>query len=235
MQPVFAAHLVVAVGEDRPPYVMAGGKRGLEVAILREALATRGHTFESFQASNRRLTHLLGNGSADAAVGVQERPDGNYYSAPFIAYRYVALSKKKQHLRLQNISDLTGLRVVTSQNTYRQLGGEFAAMFSPQRIQNSPVPLRYTELPNPIQAVKMFWHDRADTIIIELNVFKALSAQLDDNFDTRDPLVVHPIFSEATQFQVSFKDEQLRNEFNEGLAQLHNTGRYKELVSRYLN
>ncbi|TCI04816.1 transporter substrate-binding domain-containing protein [Corallincola luteus] len=229
-----ASHLMLAVGEDRPPYIMAGGKRGLELAVLKEAFAYKGHTFESFQVSSRRLNQVLIGDGTDAAAGVQESPNGAYYSLPFIAYRYVALSKQKQQLTINKMDELLAISVVTSQNTYQQLGVDFASLYAPARRQNDPIPARYLELPNPIQAVKMFWQDRADVIIIELNVFKALTSELDNNFNTSDALVVHPIFPAAAQFQVSFKDEQLRNDFNAGLAILHSSGRYRELVSRYL-
>ncbi len=47
-------------------------------------------------------------------------------------------------------------------------------------------------------------------------------------------LVYHNIFGDKTQFRVSFKDQQVRDDFNEGLKYIRENGTYQQIFDKYL-
>jgi polar amino acid transport system substrate-binding protein len=89
--PIVAAakELKCAIGQDKPPYVFGREKRGIEVDLVREALAYKGHTITITHFPNKRLQLQVPQGKCDCAVSVRITPDlekNTYYSDPLVCF-----------------------------------------------------------------------------------------------------------------------------------------------------
>lgn len=227
-----AASLTIAFSYDIPPFIMENGTRGLEIDIVREALKRSGHTFTTVQCSYRRLQIAVLQMNVDAAAAVRELKDGTYYSDNFIAFKNYAISKKRSGFTIESIPDLKGKTIYTWQNAYRDLGDEFKSIFSPNATL--PPGTNYYEIPVQKKQVELFWMGRGDSvIIIDEAIFKWFTKQMAETINPAEEVVYHNIFDATTEYQISFKDRQIRDDFNRGLEQIRRSGLLKKLTDAY--
>jgi polar amino acid transport system substrate-binding protein len=227
-----AAELLIAHGLDKPPFVFGSEQRGLEVDIMREALAYRGHTMRVVHVPNKRLQVAIGTGGVDGAATVRQAEDGSHYSDDFISFENVAITRRSDAIRLDSVDDLKGHTLVAWQNAWRDLGPKFEAAFNP----NVKAPYRdaYSELPSQRNQNLMFWLGRAQVIIVDRTIFLWYRKELATQVDTSAEVVFHTIFPRRTHFQAAFKERRIRDDFNEGLRHLRETGRYRQLYDAYV-
>jgi polar amino acid transport system substrate-binding protein len=229
---VSARDLIVAHGLDKPPFVFGSEQRGLEIDIMREALALKGYGMRVMHVPNKRLQVVIRASGVDAAATVRESDDGSFYSDDFITFENYAITRRAAHIRLDSVADLKGHTVVAWQNAWRDLGPEFEALFNPE--VTLPYVRDYTELASQRTQNVMFWHGRAQVIIVDKTIFLWYRKELAAEVDTSAEVVFHNIFPRHTHFQVAFKDRQVRDDFNDGLRQLRKSGRYQQLVDAYI-
>jgi polar amino acid transport system substrate-binding protein len=227
--------LVIAFGMDKPPFVFDQEQRGLEIDIVREALKYKGYSFYVKHMPNNRLqVALLEMKNIDGVATVRKKDDGTYYSDNYITFENLAITKKKSGLVINTIADLKGLRIVSWQKSYRDLGPEFEKLFSPDPPNNSPYfGKQYLEIASQRNQNKMFWTGRAEVIIVDKTIFEYYRKELSKQFNTSEEVVYHNIFPELTHYQVAFRDPQIRDDFNEGLKYLREKGIYQKLVDNY--
>jgi len=227
-----AKELEIAFSYDIPPFVMNNGTEGLEVDIVRKALSYQGHDFCVQQCSYQQLAIAVAQLGLDAAAAVRKTDDGTYYSHNFIAFKNAAITKKSAGIVLNRISDLKGKDIITWQNAHRDLGEEFAALFSPDI--NAPYMTKYRELPVQKDQVRRFWEGDKEVLIIDKSIFIWFTKQLSQQIQISDQPVYHEIFPIPTQFQVNFKSRKIRDHFNEGLKHIRKTGVYEQIFDKYL-
>jgi len=229
---VDARDLVIAHGLDKPPFVFGSDMHGLEIDIVREALAYKGHSMQVVHVPNKRLQVAIQTAGVDGAATVREAHDGSYYSDDFITFENYAITRRSAGIRLDGVNDLKGHSVVAWQNAYRDLGSEFEAAFNPD--VKEPYLEGYSELASQRSQNMMFWFGRAQVIIVDKTIFLWYQKDLTKEIDTSAEVVFHNIFPRRTHFQVAFKERAIRDDFNEGLRHLRKTGRYQHLVDAYI-
>ncbi|MBP7462300.1 MAG: transporter substrate-binding domain-containing protein [Candidatus Delongbacteria bacterium] len=227
-----ADRLVIAISNDIPPYVTDQSKGGIEIDIIKEALIHKGHTFNTIQCSYKELATAVKDKRADAAAGVRQMDDSTFYSDYFIQFKNVAVTKKKNKIKLDKITDLKDKSIITWQNAHRDLGPEFESLFSPS--VEAPYIEKYKELPVQADQVDMFWKDQAEVIIIDEIIFKWFSKKLSGLKKPDQEVVYHYLFPEITEFQLNFKDSRIRDDFNKGLKYIRDEGIYKEIIDCYI-
>lgn len=226
----YADDLTIAFGVDKPPFVYGKEDRGLEIDIVKTILENKGHTLKIKHFANSRLQDAINLHGVDGAASVRKADDDFFYSDNFITYENFVISKKKNNLSINKVSDLKGVNLLAWQNAYRDLGPEFEALFKP----GSPDRGGYEEISSQLAQNKRFWRDRADAIVIDKTIFQYYRKNLSKNFDTSDEVVYHALFPKLTHFQVSFAKENVRDDFNAGLAEIRSSGQYQELVNKYI-
>ena len=232
---VFAEKLSCAFGQDKPPFIIGKEKRGIEVDLVREALAYKGHTFTVKHLPNKRLQLQVPKGKSDCAVSVRMTPDlekNVYYSDHLICYdNYVITRKDRNISRIRNVADLKGLKLVAWQNAHRDLGPQFYKQYRPGAPETKR---NYKEAPSQLSQHKMFLKNRMDGIIVDLTIFKYYMNLLDKEWGSADIQVdLHKsIFKGLTCFQAAFSSFKIRNDFNAGLRNLRKTGRYDKIVAK---
>lgn len=223
--------LVIGLTYDIPPYIIDHASYGIEIDVIREALKYKGYSFKTKQYSYGQLTDVVTKVGLDGAGPVEKKDDGTYYSDYFIAFKNFAFTKKVSKLQINSIGDLKGKSIVAWQNAYRDLGPEFESLFSPNATSPDK---NYREIADQAKQVEMFWNGEADVIVIDEYIMIWFTNHLDNHSGSVDDLVYHNIFSDKTQFRLSFKKEEIRNDFNEGLKNIHDNGIYQQILDKYL-
>ncbi|ASP37960.1 hypothetical protein CHH28_04375 [Bacterioplanes sanyensis] len=224
--PCGAKSLQVAVGLALPPYVISEQNRGFELDIVREALATQGHTITPVYAPFRRVPELLREQQVDAAITVTAQTVDNsaFLSTPYITYRNVAVALSKRQLVLHSVSQLASYSVLAFQNAHRYLGAEFR-----NSVKQSP---DYQEIARQSAQITMLYGERVDVIVLDHNIFHYYRQQ-EQRVRTNQAVDIFPLF-EPIHYQMAFRQRSWRDDFDRGLQQLRATGRYQQIVDQYL-
>jgi polar amino acid transport system substrate-binding protein len=233
LPPAFAEAktLTLAIGLTLPPYNIPEIKSGMEFDIVKEALGLRGYkAIPKYVPFGQKMQEML-NHSVDGVLTVT--PDCGidaFYSAVHIVYQNVAVSLEKNHFSILTINDLKDKSVAAFQEATVYLGKDFAAMAKANG--------RYQEVANQESQVTLLYNDEADVIVLDKNIFNFFRHHYnyknrDHEIDASQPVVIHRIFS-LSPFSVAFTDNKVRDDFNDGLAELRKSGRYDKIVEKYV-
>lgn len=220
--------LTVAISLDIPPYVMNNASSGLEVEIVRQALAE--HELLFVQLPYGELQSAVAQQRADISVGVEADEDGGFYSVDFITFANYAISKKADRLTINQVDDLKGHRVLAWQNAWQVLGERYQRLFSPERTTANNYPSGYAEVADQAEQVMLFWQGHSDVIVIDHSIFNHFSQAMGRRLAE---ISLHGIFPPVTHYKVSFRSAALRDQFNQGWRKLCKNGSYEALLSRY--
>ncbi|WP_250656252.1 transporter substrate-binding domain-containing protein [Alkalimarinus coralli] len=222
-----ATEVSIAFSPHKPPYVIEDEGRGLEVDIVREALAVKGYTLKVDFFERAFLRNAIAYGRTDGAAGLVGADDGLYYSEPYIGFQNSIISRAEDKIKLSSLSDLRGRRFSAWKGAHKVLGEEYNLA-----TEDGASP-SYLEFDNQLIQNKMFWSHRIDLLVIDHFVFNWYRRALSEDFITTGEIANHPLLPEKTYYRIAFKDESIKEAFNHGLARLKRTGRYSELESHY--
>jgi len=217
--------LTLAVGLAIPPYNIPETKSGIELDIVREALKDKGYIIKPKYVPFARVKRELKDKTVDGALTIN--PDSGietFYSDEHLVCENVAISLKENNLNIKDVDGLKGKSILAFQDATLYLGKDFASMAKENR--------KYREMPKQQLQINLLYSNRVDTIVLDKNIFY-YHRQRNDMVDTSQPIDIWHIFP-PTPFTVAFVDEKVRNDFNEGLKQLRKTGRYDEIVKKYI-
>ena len=217
--------LTMAIGMAIAPYNIPETNSGIELDIVSEALGMKGYAivpkYVPFARRNLELLEKRVDGvlTINTNSGIEA-----FYSHEHIACENVVVSLKKKGLKIEKIKDLKGRSVVAFQEATIYLGEDFAAM-----AKENP---KYRELAMQELQINLLYGDRVDAIVLDKNIFLYLKKR-NQKIDTTQPVDVAYIFK-PTPFRVAFSSRKVRDDFNEGLRKLRESGRYDEIVKGYL-
>lgn len=220
--------LKVVFGVFRPPYVYETKKQGLDYELAKAAFEKAGYSIETMHSPNRRAHQEIEQKKVDAVVGVaKEDKSGFCYSEPLYYYDNVAISKSKDKLKIDSISDLRNVNFLSFGEAHRYLGDEYAELVKSLK--------RDTDISNQQTQSKLFWTGKAQVIIADINVFRYYRKSLSPAMNTDDEVLIHRIFkAEANPRVVVFRDAKICAEFNQGLQEIKAEGSYQKAVDKYL-
>lgn len=219
--------LDVGIQTDLPPYVMHGATDGLEVQIVRDALA--GHSVRFVQMPYAQLQTAVPDKRVGVAVAVKQlspADEGVFYSREFITFANAAITKKSAGLEIDDVADLARHPVLAWQDAAFELGPAFERLYAPSGSERA----RYTEFGDQVEQVRAFWAAPDAVAVIDQAVFRWFTKDLGH---AMDEVVAHPIFPPVTSFRVAFADAALRDAFDRGIAQLCASGDYAKLLARW--
>lgn len=217
--------LTVAVGLALPPYNIPETNSGIEMDIVREALQNKGYAIKAKYVPFARVRREFMNREVDAALTIN--PDSGikaFYSDKHLVCQNVVVSLKKNNFKINTINDLKDKGVLAFQDATLYLGRDFASMAK----QNA----QYKEIAKQELQINLLYSNRVDAIVLDKNIFYH-HRKHNDMVDTSQPIDIWQIFP-PTPFSVAFVDEKVRDDFNEGLKQLRESGRYDEIIKKYI-
>ncbi|WP_168171530.1 ABC transporter substrate-binding protein [Lacimicrobium sp. SS2-24] len=226
VSPLQAKQLIVAFGQDKPPFVIGKSRDGLEIELFRAALNSGGdyEMVVLHMPNNRLQTAIQSIPGIDAVASVSKTPDLNHFVDRFIYFENYAVTRKKDDIALEGIKDLQNYSVVAWQQAHLVLGDEFYQHFRPHEGQafNS----YYRELASQQSQNAMFWLRRAQVILVDKTIFKWYRQQLSLSIDTSDEVQYHPLFPGKTWYGAAFRDSQDKAAFEAGLKTIKSSGLY---------
>ncbi|QLG89556.1 transporter substrate-binding domain-containing protein [Chitinibacter bivalviorum] len=224
--PCWAQKVVtIGTGYVLPPYVIPETASGYELDIVRAAFQARGIDVKFSFLPPARALYSAKIKALDAVTTVNENSGATgYWSESHISYQNYAITLKSRQFNIQHVEDLAGHTVSAFQNARISLGPQYALAINLAT---------YQEYPDQLTQNKLLYSQRTDVVIADRLIFEYLNPQIADKFDTKQPLSFHAIFP-PTEYKVLFNDAKLRDQFNQGLAQIKANGTYRRIKERYL-
>ena len=220
---------------DKPPFSFedsSGVHTGIEIDLMRTALAAMGMAMEVTLVPNTRTTRMVKAGAIDVAASVQGRDgEGLFFSDPVFKYRNVIVSRKARRLTVRSLADVDQHSFVIWQDGWRHLGPEFMAKYRPN--EKGEFRRNYSQATNQEAQSRMFWSGRSELIIVDRAIFEYYRKKLRKELDTDAELVYHNIFDKPTEFAVAFREPELRDRFNAVLHRLLEDGAYQAILDQY--
>lgn len=227
--------VTIAFGMDREPYLFPKGtEQGLEIDIVKNALKIKGYQVRVKQFPQLALKTILNdNKEIEGAAGAQlDSTSGVFYSDVYINYEHYVISRREDHLSIDTLDDLKGKKIAIFSDGYNQLGKPFFSLFNPSvRAGHTP---EFYEINNQRVQLNMFLNRDVDVIIIDKTVFNWYKKLRGQGLLSDDDFVFHDILPQVTGYNVAFRDRFLRDQFNAGLHQLIQSGRYQQMINYYL-
>ncbi len=219
----------VGFGVAKPPFVYAmkadesTETRGIELEIVRAALAEENISFSPRYFWRNKLIESLIEQQVDAVSGVRPVNNSLFYSETTVYFQNFAISPIAAK-PIRSIAELATRKVVAWGGAAADLGETFQAVV--------PKMSKFSEILDQKKQVASFLAGSFDTIVIDEHIFKyyALAQGADpDNF------AYYPIFGERTEFVTGFRDEALRNRFNSGLRKIKENGDYDSIFHNHFD
>ncbi|MGY5450222.1 response regulator [Agarivorans sp. MS3-6] len=219
-----------AFGYGRAPYMYdQSSEVGLEYEIVRQVLSSIGYRIETVEQlpTFRGQTILNEDQSLDFSAGVLEQQDGLFYSDDIVEFSNVAVTRKMDNLDITSPSQLSNY-TVTSFGGAKQL---YASEFGASLLKSSSF---REQLVQELSLAEFFSGD-AEVLIADEELVKWTIRNSGMTNSLVDDYRFHRIFANPNVgYKVSFRDEQIRDLFNQALITLKQSDDYEQLVQLYL-
>ncbi|RTE85592.1 MULTISPECIES: ABC transporter substrate-binding protein [Gammaproteobacteria] len=221
ISPVAASSLHVLVGLHKPPYIDLTSNSGYEIELMELIGAHMGVHVNFTHVPNGRIGETLSADAFDASSLQKEEtgPNDYYYSCPYIQYQNMVVTRQQDRLTINSLEDLLGLSVLAFQTANIVLGEDFSNAI--ERAED------YNETVDQSAQVEMLLRGRVQAIVIDRNILNHYLLTSDN------PSPLNRLTIATTNYQVAFKDPNLRDRFNEAQSQVWQTPEYQELQQKY--
>lgn len=229
--PASAADVRMAFGDNLPPFILVRSSSGIEVDIVREALAYRGHVLKPVFMPMGRLPVTFVAGTADAImmdVGHDMTPSGGWYGDAPVVYDNAMLTLARRQLSLKKPADLNKLWIMSFVGAATRYPGWLGW------LEHTAF---YVERNNQAAQPKLLALGRYDVVISDRTIFAHyVSVQQKADPAFRMPAVdAHALpAADPRAYRPVFRAAAVRDDFNAGLAWLRQSGRYDAIYQRYL-
>jgi polar amino acid transport system substrate-binding protein len=225
-----AAEVSMAFGEKIPPFCFPETDSGIELDVMREALAFRGHVLRPRYYSFARVPVAFKAGEVDAAMtdlGEDMTSWGAYYGNPAVIYDNVFITLKERNLVINRPEDLKGLTVISFAGAARRY---------PDWLDAVRKAGHYFEQNDQALQVLTLDRGRYDVVLSDRNIFKYFTLQLKLNRSFKPKPVVehHFVKLNPLDYRPVFRDSAVRDDFNAGLKYLKDSGRFQAIYNKYL-
>ncbi|HSH71698.1 MAG TPA: transporter substrate-binding domain-containing protein [Methylophilaceae bacterium] len=221
-----AQDLTIIFTKYSPPYVFENDT-GIVVEIVRTALEADGYKIKPVYVPIGRGFKMFSDKQVDGTTIIQENAGLQaYYSDDFMQYHNLAFALKSRNFDIRSIADLRGKSIISFQRADVSLGEEFR-----QIATRNP---KYKEMAQQEAQVKVLLLGRTDIAVMDVSIFHYYRQQLitEGKADKSQEYVGFEIFS-PTPYKAAFKDPQIRDAFNKGIAAMRKDGRYEAIYRKY--
>lgn len=223
-----AEDVVMAFGEKIPPFCFPESDSGIELEVIGEALAFKGHKLlpRYYPLARVPLEFKMGHVEAamtDLGVGAQ----GGYFGDPAVLYDNLFITLSQRALKIRKPADLDGLVVVAFPGALKRY---------PKWLTAVDQAHHYFEQNNQELQVSGLNKGRFDVVLSDKNIFHYFELQLARTSLFKPKAVDMQAFTKAdpNDYRPVFRSEKIRDDFNLGLAQLKTSGRYQAIYDSYL-
>lgn len=225
-----SADVTMSFGEKIPPFCFPETNSGIELEVIGEALAYRGHVLRPKYYPLARIPMAFKLGDVDAAMtdlGEDLSVAGGHYGEPAVWYDNVFITLKERNIKIDKPEDLNGLRVISFQGGVKR----YPKWLEPVRTAGN-----YHEQNNQKLQVLTLDKGRYDVVLSDRSIFKYFTVKLkkEKRFSPK-PTQEHVFVKlNPADYRPVFRDKQIRDDFNAGLRHLKESGRYQAIYDKYL-
>ncbi len=221
----------MAFNDTIPPYIFPETDNGIEMDIIREALAFKGHTLKTRYVPLARMPIAFSEGEVDAVMsdfGQDLTTIGGFYAEPAVIFDNSLFSLKKRDFLIEKPEDIAGLRIISFFGADKRFPLWLA---KPNEAGNF-----HETYKQKLQILTLF-ADRYDLVLSDRSIFYYFLSQLrKEGKITPQAISEHRVFVEKTRdYRPVFRNKKICDDFNEGLQQLKTSGRYQAIYDHYLN
>ncbi len=227
---VHGADVLMAFGEKIAPYCFPATNSGIELEVIGEALAYRGHKLIPRYYPFARLPLAYRQGHVDAIMtdlGEDLTAAEGYYGDPAVWYDNVFITLKARNIRIEKPEDLNELSVLSFQGALKR----YPKWLGPVNDSKN-----YYEMNDQKLQVLTLDRGRFDVVLSDRNIFRYYSAKMqkEEGF-TLKPTQEHEFVSlDLKDYRPVFRQKNIRDDFNTGLKHLKKSGRYQAIYEKYL-
>ncbi len=228
--PLQAAEVSMAFGEKIPPFCFPETDSGIELEVMREALAYRGHVLVPRYYPFARIPVAFKARDLEAAMtdlGEDINSWGAHYGDPAVTYDNMFITLTARKLAIRKPADLDGLSVLSFPG---------AARLYPQWLDGVRKAGRYHEQNDQALQVLTLDRGRYDVVLSDKNIFQyfTLMLKLNKSFQPKPVSMQSFVKLNPMDYRPVFRDKKIRDDFNAGLKHLKDTGRFDAIYQKYL-
>jgi len=227
---VLSESVSMSFGEKIPPFCFPETNSGLELDVIGEALAFKGHTLVPSYYPFARIPIAFKQKYVNATMtdlGEDLTAYGGHYGNPAVWYDNVFITLKEKKLTIKKPEDLKGLSVISFQGAIKRY---------PKWLASVKTAGNYYELDDQKLQVLTLNMGRYDVVLSDRNIYKYYSLQFKKTRKFAPKAITEHQFIELdlNNYRPIFRDPSIRDDFNLGLKHLKDSGRYQEIYDHYL-
>lgn len=228
-----AKDVVMAFSQEIPPYIFQQQNNGIEIDIISAALAHKGHTLKPLYFPLGRIPIAFSHHLVDAAMGdmgVDLKLHGGFYAEPAVIYDNIFITLKSRNISIKVPSDLDLLSVVSFQGAEKRY---------PKWLNKVDEEKRFYGVSDQLTQVKLLRFGRYDVVLSDRYIFryfvknmkliKVLEKEKEEFEEHNFNIMINP-----KNYQPVFRDKQIRNDFNQGLKILKESGKFQKIYDAYM-
>lgn len=215
-------------GIIKPPFIIEENGKGLQLDIIRSAFEMVDvkvdfiHMPLARQLDSYKRLHLDGIITLPQPTGSEK--EAFHYSEPYILYHNVAVSLSERGFAINEIPDLANKHVSAFQNAKRFLGNSYQ--------ETLPNMSAYREVADQYKQVRELFQGSVEVIVMDEHIFNHFMRTHNTGI-YKKAATIHNIFPHRP-YSIGFRNEEMKVKFSMGLSVLMQTGRYQEILDKYL-
>jgi len=221
----YCEKVVMVFGQSLAPYIIEEDSRGIELLIIKEALALEGHELMPVFTQLAKVAFMFNQGKVDAAhryITKNKSTAKFYYGDVTVEYHDAFFSLDDRNIKLEKPSDLTEHTLLSFQG---------AKNHYPTWL---PEGYEYSQTSAQINQVKLLQLGLVDVVLSDKNIFNYNSARYRQSVKKKLKNMRMHIFTLPYKYNPVFKSKKMAIAFNRGLSELRKTGRYAEIISKIM-
>lgn len=225
-----AVDVRMAFGDRIPPFCFPETNSGIELEVIGEALAYRGHVLKPSYFPLARVPIAFKTGLVDAAMtdaGEDMHTAGAFYGDSAVVYDNVLITLAARNLKIRTPADLNGLTVIAFQG---------AAKRYPQWLGPVQADGRLIEQNDQFIQVRTLDMGRYDVVLSDRTIFRYFTLKhQQETGQIPQPVEEHEFTAlKPNDYRPLFRDAKVRDDFNAGLRHLKATGRFRQIYDKYV-
>lgn len=220
----------MAFGQSIPPFSFPNSDSGIEIEIMTAALNVHGHKLIPSYMPLARVPFVFKQGKVNAAMtdlGQDMQVLGAFYGEPAVLYNNVFISLAERNLTINTPEDIAGLSIVSFQGAYKRY---------PKWLMPAKNTGLYAENFKQENQVRLLEKGRFDLVLSDINIFKYHKIHQQQALGKSfKPVKFHHFTTVIpNDYRPVFWQESIRNDFNDGLVTIKQSGQYQAIYDSYL-
>lgn len=218
----YCDEVVMIFGKSLAPYIIEENNSGVELSIIKEALALEGHELVPVYTQLDRVAFMFDQNKVDAAHRyIKKVKDKSrfFYGNVTLEYHDVFFTLHERNIAIESPSDLKGFTLLSFQD---------AKNHYPRWL---PEGYKHNQTSTQINQIKLLQLGLVDIVLSDKNIFSYNSELYRlSSGEVLKGMRMH-IFTSPYKYNPIFKSREIALDFNIGLEKLKKSGRYTEIIS----